>query len=99
MNTSIVSMIKNKPVETLTTEDFFSKLKNKCPEYTGIERTRRIFKLFDVRNGEKFTKLYCKSDIILLFYFIEKFLKYLLKNMVLILYFVSVYLIILTIVL
>ena len=64
-----------KPIDNLKEEDFFSKLKNKCPDDEEIERTEEIIKLFDIKNGEKLTKLYCKSDVILLAHVIEKFVK------------------------
>ena len=32
-----------KPVDNLRKEDFFSKLKNKCPDNEEIEQTREIF--------------------------------------------------------
>ena len=64
-----------KPVDNLKKEDFFSKLKNKCPDDDEIERTKEIIKLFDIKNGEELTKLYCKSDVILLADVIEKFVK------------------------
>ena len=63
------------PVDNLKKEDFFSKLKNECPDDDEIERTKEIFKLFDIKNGEEITKLYCKSDVILLADVIEKFFK------------------------
>ena len=56
-------------------EDFFSKLKSKCPDDEEIKRTKETIKLFDIKNGEELTKLYCKSDDILLADVIEKFLK------------------------
>ena len=55
-----------KPVDNLKKEDFFSKLKNKCPDDDEIERTKEIIKLFDIKNGEELTKLYCKNDVFLL---------------------------------
>ena len=64
-----------KPVDNLKKEDFFSKLKNECPDDDEIERTKEIIKLFDIKNGEELTKLYCKSDVILLADVIEKFVK------------------------
>ena len=64
-----------KPVDNLKKEDFFNKLKNKCPDDDVIERTKEIIKLFDIKNGEELTKLYCKSDVILLADVIEKFVK------------------------
>ena len=54
-----------KPVDNLRKEDFFSKLKNKCPDDDEIERSKKIIKLFDIKNGEELTKLYCK---VMLFY-------------------------------
>ena len=64
-----------KPVDNLEKQDFFSKLKNKCPDDDEIERTREIIKLFDIKNGEELTKLYCKSDVVLLDDVMEKFVK------------------------
>ena len=40
-----------KPVDNLKKEDFFSKLKNKCPDYEEIERTMDIIKKFNIKNG------------------------------------------------
>ena len=64
-----------KPFNTLKKEDFFRNLKTKCPEDDEIERTKKIKKLFDIKNGDELTKLYCKSDVILLADVIEKFVK------------------------
>ena len=64
-----------KPVDNFKKEDFFSKLKNKCPDDDEIERTKEIIKLCDIKNGEELTKLYCKSDVILLADVIEKFVE------------------------
>ena len=64
-----------KPVDNFKKEDFFSNLKNKCPDDEEIERTKKIIRLFDIKNGEELTKLYCKSDVILLADVIEKFVK------------------------
>ena len=64
-----------KPVHNLKKEDFFSKLKNKCPDDEEIERTREIIKLFNIKNGGELTKLYCKSDVIFLADVFEKFVK------------------------
>ena len=68
-------MIIKKPVDNLKKEDFFSKLKNKCPDASDIERTREIIKLFNIKDGGELTKLYCKSDVILLADVFEKFVK------------------------
>ena len=64
-----------KPVDNLKKEDFFSKLKNKCPDDDEIERTKEIVKLFNIKDGEELTKLFCKSDVILLADVMEKFVK------------------------
>ena len=64
-----------KPVHNLENKDFFSKLKNKCPDDKEIDRTREIIKKFNIINGEKLTQLYLKSDIILLADVFEKFIK------------------------
>ena len=62
-----------KPVNDLKKEDFFSKLKNNYPDDDEIERTKEIIKLFNIKDGEELTKLYCKSDVILLADVFEKF--------------------------
>ena len=64
-----------KPVNNLKKEDFFSKLKNDYPDDDEIERTKEIIKLFNIKNGEQLTKLYCKCDVILLADVFEKFVK------------------------
>ena len=64
-----------KPVDNLEKEDFFSKLKNDYPDDEEIERTKEIIKLFNIKDGEELTKLYCKSDVILLTDVFEKFVK------------------------
>ena len=64
-----------KPVDNLKKEDFFSKLKNECPDDEEIDRTKEISKVFEIKNGEELTKLYCKSDVILLADVIGKFVK------------------------
>ena len=55
-----------KPVDNLKKEDFFSKLKNDYFDDSDIERAREIIKLFNIKDGEQLTKLYCKCDVILL---------------------------------
>ena len=64
-----------KPVHNLENKDFFSKLKNKCPDDKEIDRTREINKKFNIKNGKELTELYLKSDIILLADVFEKFIK------------------------
>ena len=69
-----------KPVDNLKKEDFFSKLKNDYPDDDEIERTKEIIKLFYIKDGEEFTKLYCKSDVILLADVFEKFVEVSIKQ-------------------
>ena len=64
-----------KPVDNLKKEDFFSKLKDKCPDDEEIERTKEIIKEFNTRNGEELTEIYLKSDVLLLTCVIEKIIK------------------------
>ena len=64
-----------KPVDNLKKEDFFSKLKNKCPDDEEIERTMDIIKRFNIKNGEELTEIYFKSDVLLLACVFEKFIK------------------------
>ena len=64
-----------KPVDNLKKEDFFGKLKNDYPDDEEIERTKEIIKLFNIKVGEELTKLYCKSDVILLADIFEIFVK------------------------
>ena len=64
-----------KPVDNLKKEDFFNKLKNEYPDDEEIERTKEIIKLFNIKDGEELTKLYCKSDVISLADVFEKFVK------------------------
>ena len=80
-----------KPVDNLNKEIFFSKLKNRCPDDDEIERTREIIKVFDIKNGKELTQLYLKGDAILFPIILKNLWKYLPKNMVLILYIVSLY--------
>ena len=64
-----------KRVDNLNKEDFFSKLKNKCPGDEELERTKQIIKLFNIKNGEELTQLYLKIDVLLLTCVFEKFIK------------------------
>ena len=64
-----------KPVNNLKKEDFFSKLKNDYPDDDEIKRTKEIIKLFNIKDGEQLTRLYCKTDVILLADVFEKFVK------------------------
>ena len=64
-----------KPVDNLKKEDFFSKLKIKCPDDEEIQRTMDINTKFKFKNGEELTQLYLKSDVLLLACVFEKFIK------------------------
>ena len=64
-----------KPVYNLRKEDFFSKLKNKCPDDEEIERTMDIIKKFNIKSGEELTEIYLKSDVLLLACVFEKVIK------------------------
>ena len=64
-----------KPVDNLKKEHSFSKLKNDYPDDEEIERTKEIIEIFNIKDGEELTKLYCKSDVILLADVVEKFVK------------------------
>ena len=46
-----------KPVNNLEKEDFFSKLKSKCPDDDERERTEEDINLFGIKNGEEITEL------------------------------------------
>ena len=64
-----------KSVDNLKKEDFFSKVKNDYPDNEEIERTEEIIEIFNIKDGEQLTKLYCKCDVILLADVFEKFVK------------------------
>ena len=64
-----------KPVDNLKKEDFFSKLKKKCPDDEKIERTMDIIRKFNIKNGEEVTQIGLKSDVLLLACVFEKFIK------------------------
>ena len=65
----------HKPVDNLEKKDFFSKLKNKCPDDEEIQRTMDIIKRFKIKNGKELTKIYLKSDVLLLACVFEKYIK------------------------
>ena len=64
----------DKPVDNLENKDFFSNLKNKCPDDSEIDRTREIIKKFNIKDGKELTELYCKCDVLLLTCVFEKFI-------------------------
>ena len=64
-----------KPVDNLKKEDFFNKLKNKCPDNEEIEKTKEYIKKFKIKNGEELTEIYLKCDVLLLACVFEKFIK------------------------
>ena len=61
------------PFYNLKKEDFFNKLKNKCPDDEEKQKTKEIIEIFANKSGEKLTKLYLKGDVILLAEVFEKF--------------------------
>ena len=64
-----------KPVDNIKKKDFFSELKNKCPDDEEIQRTMDNIKKFNIKSGEELTEIYSKSDVILLACVFEKFIK------------------------
>ena len=64
-----------KPVNDLKKEEFFRKLKNKYPDDDKIKRMKEIMEIFNIKNGGELTKLYCRSDVILLADVFEKIVK------------------------
>ena len=64
-----------KPADNLKRQNFFSKIKNDYPDDDEIERKKEIIKLFKIKDGEDLTRLFCKSDVILLADVFEKFVK------------------------
>ena len=62
-------------VVSLENKNFFTKLKNKCPDDKEIDITRKIIKKFNIKDGKELTELYCKSDVSLLVCVFEKFKK------------------------
>ena len=63
------------PVNNIKKEDFFSNLKNKCPDDEEREGTEEIIKVFNFKNGEELTQIFLKSDKLLLTCGFEKFIK------------------------
>ena len=64
-----------KLVNNLQKEDIFRELKNKCPNDKKKERTKESIEEIIIRNGEKLTRLYLKSDVSLLTCMLEKLIK------------------------
>ena len=75
MNFLEVSMIIKNLLTNIKKEDFFSKLKNDYINDEEIETTNEIITLFDIKDGEKLTQLFLKSDVLLLACVLEKFIK------------------------
>ena len=64
-----------KPVESLEREGFLSKLKNTYSTDEKIEQTKEFIKQVNIKNGEELTRLYLKSDVLLLASVFEKLIK------------------------
>ena len=64
-----------KPVDKFKELDFFSKLKNKCPHDGEKERTKQNIKIFDIKKGDKLTRLDMETDIILIAHVFEKIIE------------------------
>ena len=62
-------------ISNLSSEGYFSKLKNGYPDDEEIERTNKIIETFNIKNGKELTELYLKTDVILLADIFEKFIK------------------------
>ena len=63
-----------KPVNNFKKEDFFSKLKDKCPDDEEIERTMNIIGEFKIKKGEELKEIFLKCDVLLLTCVFEKFI-------------------------
>ena len=61
--------------DNLKKEDFFSKLKNICPDDEEIERTMNLIDKINIKNSKELTEIYLKSDVLLLTCVFEKFIK------------------------
>ena len=55
-------------------EDFFSKIKNDNPTVEKIETTRKT-EMLNIKIGEELTRVFIKSDVLLLTCVFEKFIK------------------------
>ena len=64
-----------KPIENLKKENFFSKLKNKCPDDDEVQRTMDIVDKINIKNDEDLLEIYLKSHVLLLTSVFEKFIK------------------------
>ena len=50
-------------------------MKNKCPDDEEVNRTKEIIEKFNIKNEEKLTEVFLKSDVLLLACVFEKFIK------------------------
>ena len=64
-----------KLVKNLEKKNFFSKLKTGYPDDEVLQRTMEIIKKFNIKNGEKLTEIYLKSDVLLVACVFEKFIR------------------------
>ena len=56
----------------ISKEHNFSKMKKDYPGHKEIERTDKIFKIFNIQNGKNLKQLHLRSDVILLADLFEK---------------------------
>ena len=56
-------------------EAYFSRTKNRIPDQEEIDKTNKIIRLFDIKNGRELTELYNKADVILLADIFEKIIR------------------------
>ena len=59
----------------MKTENLLKKSKNKCPRDEEIERAKEFIEKLNIKNGEGLTKIFLKSDLLLLTCMFEKNIK------------------------
>ncbi len=65
----------DQPARDLKVEDFYTTLKQGTPDNEEIERTMNIINKFKIESGKDLTKLYLKTDVLLLADVFENFIK------------------------
>ena len=64
-----------RPATELKTENFLNKSKNKCPRDEEIERAMEFIEKLNIKNGERLTRIFLKSDLLLLTCMLEEYIK------------------------